>query len=160
MPTAQKLSQAFQTTTWIINKQADGLSHEQMLLQLPFRSNCFNWVLGHIVTNRDQVLVLLGEQPQFSEDEVARYVTGSDPVVGAETAVHSQRLLDALQTSQSKIAAALSKIDSEVLAAIYNEEHNITVAERIDGLHWHETYHTGQLEILRQLAGTDDRILG
>ena len=25
--------------------------------------------------------------------------------------------------------------------------------------HWHETYHTGQLELLRQLAGTDDAIV-
>ncbi|MAU02081.1 MAG: hypothetical protein CL608_33510 [Anaerolineaceae bacterium] len=160
MPTAQKLIQSFQTTTWLINKQAEGLSHEQMLLQLPFRGNCFNWILGHIVTNRDKVLVLLGEEPQFSEDEVSRYVRGSDPVVGAETAVDSQRLLEAVQTSQSKIETALVKIDPAALAAIYSEEHNITVGERINGLHWHETYHTGQLEILRQLAGTNDRIVG
>jgi len=160
MFTAQKLIQSFQTTTWLINKQADGLSHEQMLLQLPFRGNCFNWILGHIVTNRDKVLVLLGEEPQFSEAEVARYVRGSDPVVEADTAVHSQRLLEAVQTSQSIIEAALAKIDLEALATIYDEENNITVAERINGLHWHETYHTGQLEILRQLAGTNDRIVG
>ncbi len=160
MPTAQKLIQSFQTTTWIINKQADGLSHEQMLLQLPFRGNCFNWVLGHIVTNRDKVLVLLGEEPQFSENEVARYNRGSDPVVEGETAVHSHRLLEAVQTSQSQIEKTLAKIDSEALAAIYDAENNITVAEHINGLHWHETYHTGQLEILRQLAGTNDRIIG
>lgn len=160
MPNAHKLIQSFQTTTWLINKQADGLSHEQMLLQLPFRGNCFNWILGHIVTNRDKVLVLLGEEPQFSEAEVARYVRGSDPVVRVETAVDSHCLLEAVQTSQSKIEAALATIDPEVLTAIYDTENNVTVADHIDGLHWHETYHTGQLEILRQLAGTNDRIVG
>lgn len=160
MTTAQKLIQSFQSTTWLINKQADGLSHEQMLLQLPFRGNCFNWILGHIVTNRDQVLVLLGEEPRFSDEEVARYKRGSDPVEGVETAVHSQRLLDAVQSSQSIIEAALNKIDPEALAALYDAENKLTVAERIDGLHWHETYHVGQLEILRQLAGTNDRIVG
>lgn len=160
MTTAPKLIQSFQITTQIINRQADGLSHEQMLLQLPFRGNCFNWILGHIVTNRDKVLVLLGETPLFSEREVARYQRGSDPVVGAETAVHSQRLLDAVQTSQSKIEAALSTIEPEALAAVYDAENNSTVADRLDGLHWHETYHTGQLEILRQLVGTNDRIIG
>lgn len=160
MPSAQKLIQSFQTTTWLINKQAEGLSHEQMLLQLPFRGNCFNWILGHIVTNRDKVLLLLGAEAQFSDDEVARYVRGSDPVVGAETAVDSHRLLEAVQTSQNIIEAALTKIDPEALAAVYSEEHNMTVADRINGLHWHETYHTGQLEILRQLAGTNDRIVG
>jgi hypothetical protein len=27
------------------------------------------------------------------------------------------------------------------------------------GLLWHETYHLGQLELLRQLAGTDDALI-
>ncbi len=160
MSTAQKMIQSFQTTTWLINQQAEGLSHEQMLLQLPFRGNCFNWILGHIVTNRDKVLILLGEDPFFSEAEVVRYERGSDPVVGVETAVHSKRLLEAVQYSQSKIEAALANIAPEALAAIFDEENKLTVADRINGLHWHETYHTGQLEILRQLAGTNDRIVG
>jgi hypothetical protein len=42
---------------------------------------------------------------------------------------------------------------------MYNEERQQTVGDRIAGLHWHETYHTGQLDILRQLAGKDDGVL-
>ena len=160
MSPTEKLTQSFGTTTWIINKQAEGLTHEQMLLQLPFRGNCFNWVLGHIATNRDQVLALLGQEPFFSEDEVAKYKTGSDPVTGEGTAVHSDRLLAAIQESQARIEAGLKTVSAEKLAEIYSKEHNQTVADRIAGLHWHETFHVGQLELLRQLAGTDDRILG
>lgn len=160
MATTEKLAKSFGTTTWIINKQAEGLSHEQMLLQLPFRGNCFNWILGHVATNRDQVLTLPGQEPIFSEEEVACYNTGSEPITGEDTAVHSQRLLDAIQESQTRIEAGLKTVSAEKLAEIYNEEHNQTVADRIAGLHWHETYHVGQLEILRQLAGTDDRIIG
>jgi uncharacterized damage-inducible protein DinB len=131
-----------------------------MLLNLPFRGNCFNWVLGHIATNRDQVLNLLGQQPIFTQAEVDRYKTGSAPVLDGETAVHSDKLLAAIQESQIRIEAGLNTVSAEKLAEIFNEEHNQTVADRIAGLHWHETYHTGQLELLRQLAGTDDRILG
>ena len=160
MSTKQSLIESFGITTWLMQAQAEGLSHEQMLLQPPFRGNCFNWVLGHILTNRDKVLVLLGERPLFTEAEVARYARGSDPVIGTETAVHSQRLVEAVQISQTKIEGALSKIAPEALEAIYDEEKNMSVGERIDGLHWHETYHTGQLELLRQLAGTNDRIVG
>ncbi|WP_420631859.1 DinB family protein [Candidatus Leptofilum sp.] len=160
MSAVQKLIQSFQTTTWIINKQAEGLSHEQMLLQLPFRGNCFNWVLGHIATNRDQVLTLLGQEAIFSEDEVALYKTGSEPVIEVGTAVHSNKLLDAIRESQARIEAGLKTVSAEKLAEIFNEEHQQTVADRIAGLHWHETYHTGQLELLRQLAGTNDRIIG
>ncbi|MCP4417972.1 MAG: DinB family protein [Chloroflexi bacterium] len=156
----KKLIQSFGITTWLIQAQAEGLSHEQMLLQTPFRGNCFNWVLGHILTNRDKVLILLGEEPLFTEVEGARYERGSDPVVGSETAVHGQRLLDAVQISQSKIEAGLAATTPEALAAIYDEEKNRTVLDRLQFLHWHETYHTGQLELLRQLAGTDDCIVG
>jgi hypothetical protein len=65
-----------------------------------------------------------------------------------------------VQTSQHKIEAALTIIDPEILTTMYDAENKIIVFERIEGLHWHETYHTGQLEILRQLAGTNDRIVG
>ena len=157
---AQKLIQSFGITTWLIQAQAEGLSHEQMLLQPPFRGNCFNWVLGHILINRDKVLLLLGEEPLFTQAEAARYKRGSDPVVGSETAVHSQRLLEAVKTSQSKIEAGLATASAEAMAVIVDVEQNLTVLDRLEGLHWHETYHTGQLELLRQLAGTDDRIVG
>ena len=34
-----------------------------------------------------------------------------------------------------------------------------TLADWVAFLHWHETYHVGQLELLRQLAGTNDKII-
>lgn len=157
MRTAEQLAQDYAGTTWIINKQAEGLTHEQMMLQLPFRGNCFNWVLGHIMANRDKALLALEAEPLLTEAERERYLTGSEPVIEGNTAVNSQKLLTAVNQFQERIQSALENAD---LNAIYNEEHNQTVADRIAGLHWHETYHTGQLELLRQLAGTNDRIIG
>jgi len=159
MTTIDELIQSFATTGRIIHMQAKGLTHEQMMIQPPFRGNCFNWVVGHIATNRDQVLRLLGVEPVFSEAEAALYKTGSDPMTAAETAIDSHRLLQAIDKSQARIAAGLAQATAETLDAIYNAERNQTVAGRIAGLHWHETYHTGQLELLRQLAGTDDAII-
>jgi uncharacterized damage-inducible protein DinB len=159
MVTSEKLIQSFKITTRIINRQAEGLTHEDMVLQPPFRANCFNWVLGHIVVGRDRVLALFDETPTLSEAEKARYVSGSDPVTDGDTAVPSQKLLTALDDSLARIAAVLEKATPDQLAAIYNEEYSQTVADRIAGLHWHETYHTGQLELLRQLAGTNDAII-
>jgi hypothetical protein len=51
------------------------------------------------------------------------------------------------------LAAGFELIDPYELVAIYNEDKGQTVADRISGLHWHETYHVGQLEILRQVSG-------
>jgi hypothetical protein len=160
MVTQRKLIESYQTTHMIIHKQAEGLTHEESVLQLPFRGNCFNWVVGHIVEHRDKVLVLLDEPPQLTAQETAVYATGSDPITQQEMAISFDTLLATLDETQDRIIAILSEIPDAKLAEIYDEERGTTVGERIAGLHWHETYHTGQLEILRQLAGKNDRIIG
>lgn len=159
MSDPEKLVQSFKLTHWIIHKQAEGLTHEDSLLQLPFRGNCFNWVLGHIMTSRDEALTLLGEAPTLTEAEAALYRRGAEPITSGERAVPLERLLQALDEAQERLAAALPQASSERLAVMYNEERQQTVGDRIAGLHWHETYHTGQLDILRQLAGKDDAVL-
>jgi hypothetical protein len=34
-----------------------------------------------------------------------------------------------------------------------------TAGQQIRFSHWHETYHVGQLELLRQLAGKNDKVI-
>lgn len=48
----QQLAQAYARNTAIIKMQIEGLTHEESLLQPPFRANCLNWVLGHINVSR------------------------------------------------------------------------------------------------------------
>lgn len=159
MTDSNKLIQSFQTTQWIIDKQTEGLSHEDSLLQLPFRSNCMNWVLGHIAHGRHRVLQALGETALLSEAEVALYERGSEPITGGGKAIPLPDLLERLKESQERITAVLQTTPPNTLAAIYDEERQLTVGDRVAGLHWHETYHVGQLEILRQLAGADDKVI-
>ena len=159
MTDPDKLVQSFKLTHWIIHKQAEGLTHADSVLQLPFRGNCFNWVLGHIMTSRNEALILLGEAPVLTEAEVSFYQRGSEPITNEERAIPLERLLQALDEAQERLAAALPQASPEQLSKIFNEERQQTVGDRIAGLHWHETYHTGQLDILRQLAGKNDAVL-
>jgi uncharacterized damage-inducible protein DinB len=159
MANPEKLIQSFKLTHWLIHKQAEGLTHADSVLQLPFRGNCFNWVLGHIINSRNEALTLLGETPTLSEAEAALYERGAEPVTGEEQAVRLERLLQALDEALSRLTTALQQVSPDRMAAIYNAERQQTVGDRIAGLHWHETYHTGQLEILRQLAGKDDKVV-
>jgi hypothetical protein len=159
MESSQNLIQSYQTTHWLIHQQAAGLTHEDTVLQLPFRGNCFNWVVGHIVVSRNNVLVLLDESSQFSEQETAVYANGSTPIIESEQALPFDKLLEILDETQDRIIAILSEIPESRLLEFYDEERGITIGDRIAGLHWHETYHTGQLEILRQLAGKNDSIV-
>jgi uncharacterized damage-inducible protein DinB len=145
----------------IIKAQTEGLSHADSLIQLPFRGNCLNWVLGHIVGNRDGILQYLGEQPTLSETQMTRYGYGSEPVVGEEEGiVEMAPLLAALESAQEVIAARLSALTEDDLAAeVESFLGTTTLAQLLFFLYWHESYHVGQTEQLRQLAGMDDKVI-
>jgi hypothetical protein len=46
------LADSFARNVSIIKRQTEGVSHEESLIQLPFRANSLNWILGHLVANR------------------------------------------------------------------------------------------------------------
>jgi sirohydrochlorin ferrochelatase len=160
-PDAETLIHSFQRTHWLMKKQTDGLTHDDSLLQPPFRSNCLNWVLGHILVSRNTCLSLLGQPMLWSEAERARYKRGSEPIIGNAQALRLDKLLADLDESQRLIQDALEQISPEGLAAAAGEDEDDdrNLGQRLAGVHWHETYHTGQLEILRQLAGTNDAVI-
>jgi hypothetical protein len=156
-----ELLEAFDRNWHIIQAQTEGLSHQDCLLQPPFRGNCMNWVLGHIAGTRNDLLLAVGEKPVLTEAQSARYGYGSEPVCAdGEDVIPLQRLLGMLQHSQERLAAALPRLTAQDLARMVRDHRGeITLANRLFFLYFHETYHTGQTELLRQLAGTDDKVI-
>jgi hypothetical protein len=159
MINSQDLSNAFARNGEIIKMQTQGLTDEDCMRQLP-HGNCLNWVLGHIASNRDVVLETLGEPP-FMGDSGVRYKRNSDPVTHAdEGTLTLEELLTWLDRSQERISTALSKMDEAALAREYTiRAQKTTVGQRAFFLYFHETYHVGQTELFRQLAGKDDKII-
>lgn len=159
MTDPQKLIPLFERTYWIIEQQTKGLSHTDSLRQLPFRANTMNWVLGHVLHGRNRILLQLGQPPALDETLTNRYERDSEPMTDTEEALPLETLLAAIADSQERIVAALKETGKADMAVIYNEKRQTTVGDWIEFQHWHETYHVGQLEILRQLAGTNDKII-
>lgn len=154
-----KLIQLFSRAHWIMKSQTDGLTHANSMLQLPYWNNNMNWVLGHILHYRDKALLLLGEESVMDDGESVIYARESEPLKDAAVAVELSRLLRIAAQSQERLETALKKVQPERLSEIFNSENGQTIGERIEFIQWHETYHVGQLEILRQLAGTNDSII-
>jgi uncharacterized damage-inducible protein DinB len=157
----EELAEAFALNLHILQMQAEGLTEQEALLQPPIRGNCLNWVLGHLAVNRDRVLRVLGETPLLSEAETERYATGSEPVPSSgEGALPLARLFEALEAGQAAIDADLRSISGDELEVeIQVGERRMTVRQRLFGLYFHDTYHTGQAELLRQLAGKNDQVI-
>ncbi len=152
------LIELFSINHRVIRRQVDGLTHEDSLLQPPFRGNCLNWVLGHIVANRNTILSLLDAPPVWSDAEIARYKRSSAPITSENhaEAVQLEEILSDLDCTQERLVAALKGMSPEDMDAIKGEE---TLGQQLAFLHFHEAYHTGQTEQLRQLAGRNDAVI-
>ncbi|MBN2502200.1 MAG: hypothetical protein JXB38_15560 [Anaerolineales bacterium] len=155
----QNLVDGYALNARVIQMQADGLTHADSLLQLPFRGNCLNWVIGHILADRDEIFtLLLGEQGLLSKAQYTRYKSDSEPItLDSADVIGLEELLALLAKSQQVLAekiGGLSLEEAESVIEVKGREKPLD--EWLFGFYFHETYHTGQTEILRQLAGKDD----
>lgn len=161
MITLDQLADALDLNLRLIQMQADGLTHSDSLLQTPYNVNSLNWILGHLAVNQDRILVLIGQEPLLSGSQTSRYETESAPIrADEEGIIKLEGLLDILTRGRALISEALPSLTPDDLALeIQIGERSTTVAQRLFGLYFHDTYHTGQTELLRQVAGKNDKIV-
>jgi hypothetical protein len=161
MITKEQLADGFGLNIRLIKRQTDGLSHADSLVQTPYNINCLNWVLGHIAVNRDGVMRLIGVEPVLSQEETLRYKTESYPIT--EDGPHIltlEKLLEILTTGQIRIEAVLDTLnEADLLEEIQVGERMMALGTRLYGFYFHDTYHTGQTDLLRQIAGTNDKVI-
>jgi uncharacterized damage-inducible protein DinB len=157
----KQLENVYKRNLMVIKRQLDGLTHEDSLIQPPFRGNCLNFVLGHVAASRQSVLKELGVNPLMSEEQIKRYTMDANPVTGEGSDVMTlDEIVEVMDRSQEALAGSLLKLTPEDLDKEIGEgEQKTTLGMRVEFLSWHEAYHTGQTEYLRQLAGTDDKVI-
>ncbi len=162
MISIQNLAAAYRRNLEIIKMQTEGLSQEDSLIQLPFRANCLNWVVGHILANRCNILNLLGADDLRPGVNLDHYERESNPVLGhGEGVMVLSELLAQLETAQERLEGALEKENEESLQRLtpYRDRPQQPVAFWLFFLYFHDSYHVGQTEVLRQAAGVDDKII-
>jgi hypothetical protein len=159
--TREQILKAFQDNLYVIHRHTFEITPQESLIEPPFRGNTINWVIGHIVVGRDEVLNLLDARPVMTHPvDIETYQSGSDPQAPGYKPMPFNRLMDHLNESQKRLEKALSRMPNAAFAkTIQTPKGPRSLLEVINGLHWHETYHAGQLELLRQLAGRNDAIL-
>ena len=149
MHSVDDLIEDYERNRVIVRRQAEGLSHEDSLLQPPGGGgNCLNWTIGHLIVYRDKTIRDAGGEPVLDEARAERYARESDPITeDADNVIRLPELLDLLDRSQARLADALPGADLE--------EH----WKRFHFRYFHDTYHTGQTELLRSLAGFSDPVI-
>jgi uncharacterized damage-inducible protein DinB len=159
-PAAKTLIDLLQFNHEIIHLQLKDITHAESLLQPPFRGNCMNWVIGHILDVRQGWLNLLGLPGILTEDEQKVYGYGSEPITTVAQASHLDSLVKRLDES---LVTLVDKLENITQADLDHEVEiwrgPLPLAQALSFMQWHEAYHTGQLELLRQLAGKNDHVI-
>jgi hypothetical protein len=151
------LSTLFNFTHLVFRRNVADITHDESLRSPQPGGNCMNWVAGHIVTTRDSILELVGRAPRWTEAERSRYARGSGGIKNPSDAVPWERILAEMDAGQEALLAGIAALTPEQLAAPLPADKNPfrvdSFGEQLAALHFHETYHVGQLGILRRLAG-------
>ena len=149
-PKAQEVLRDYEFHNRIIHRFVDGITHEESVLQLPFEHNCMNWILGHVVTNRSHVLETVGAAHAWLEEVRLLYHQETQPVTPESPSIQFEQLVSYLDNSVELLKVALEDVSEEWLG----ENHTNYRGEKsryahVTSFHWHESFHLGQLEILK-----------
>lgn len=145
----------------IMRQQTDGLSHADSLLQPQPGGNCLNWVMGHLVGNLVEIQSVLGGDLPDGLPDLEHYGFGSEPIRGEEGGVIDfQALLDAYDLLMQHITDRLADMTEDD----FDEEIDFWQGKTRRGYvaffyFFHHTFHLGQLEQLRNLAGKTEKVI-
>jgi hypothetical protein len=53
----------------VLEKNLEGVSHEESLINPQPGGSCLNWIVGHLTRSRNQALGLFGQKPMFPAGE-------------------------------------------------------------------------------------------
>jgi hypothetical protein len=145
----------------LILSQTEGLSQADTLIQPQPSGNCMNWVLGHILENQITLLTVLGGITPVDPTSLAIYQRDSGPITTNQPGVFPlEHLLEEINAVHTALVTRLGELsDADFDREIQQGERKFTLGWRFLFLHFHYTYHVGQLEQLRQLTGRSEKIV-
>lgn len=153
------LKYQFTVCAYVLRRTVKDVSHEESLKHPKPAGNCANWVLGHIVDTRNRVMVLFGKQPVYPNEKFAGYIQNSASLSDSSKAVPFEEMLEAYDRLQNEIIEGLSQTSNDALKqkAPFSplDDPDETVGSLLAGIAFHESYHIGQLGLLRRILNKD-----
>lgn len=141
----------------ILHRCAGSLTQEESLIQPQPCGNCLNWIVGHLVWVYDRFLPAVGQPPVLGDEALKRYERGSEPLRDPGEALPLPQLLAAWDEASRRLQTGLAALTPERLRAVtpYSLRNNPgeTVRSLLATLVFHQSYHVGQIGMLRRMAG-------
>ncbi len=159
---ASDLVKMYEFSYGAINRNLDGVSHAESVVVPQPSGNCLNWVLGHVILSRGLLLTLSGGTPVLTGSQAEPYKRGSSCGV-VDGLLDLATLRGLLADSQQQLIPGLAAMSDDALARPVPEPYNRSpltgsIVDAFARLHYHESYHNGQIGLLRRIAGKDGAI--
>jgi uncharacterized damage-inducible protein DinB len=150
------------TTNQIIQRNLEGISQTESLVQPQPAGNCINWVAGHLLWVYDQALAMLNHEPVLGVDALQRYARGTPALTNTAEAMELSELVKKIDVAVSRLDVAFDGVtEAELNAkAPFSPTNNPdeTVRSLLGLVTFHQAYHAGQLGVLRRIAGKSGAI--
>ncbi|NLE83368.1 MAG: DinB family protein [Chloroflexi bacterium] len=147
----------FKTWQWIMEVQTEGLSQGDLLIQPRPGGNSMHWVLGHMIESMKNLVLAFGGPKPEEFEKYNRFARFSEPILGEEPDLPN------LPTIRSDFATlsdlAVQALEGQDDAYFSEPGSSGTKGETVLFLAFHMSYHAGQLEYLRNLAGRTEKVI-
>lgn len=142
------------------NRLIQEISHNDSMVLPSFDGNNINWIVGHLIESRNELMEFMGKIPVWDDATRMKYQTGSQPVSDlTNPGENFEDLVRDFKSTHYLMVQFLNEITEEdFFAEITMADGISSIAETVNGYLWHETYHLGQLELLRQIVGKTDKV--
>lgn len=145
----------------IMRQQTAELSQADSLIQPQPGGNCLNWVMGHLAVNLIEILGVLEADLPANLPDLERYRRESQPILGEEEGLLT--LSELIETYTRLNQVVLNRLE-HMSKADFEQEIDFWQTKERRGFvaffyFFHHTYHLGQLEQLRNLAGRTEKVI-
>lgn len=155
------LLQQYGIVYYMIDRNIEGLTHDDSLAPAAGGGNTANWILGHLVNVHNFVMALVGAPPVWESDQLERARFDHPIRTAADDAIDWDTLVARFNTSRDACMAGLASLTDDALAEPMTDPfgEESTRAGMLALLAVHQCYHAGQLGMARRAAGLKAAIL-
>ena len=135
----------YEYSYFLVSQSTEGIDHQGSLISPPGGDNPANWILGHIITSRSNVLAMLKIDPPWDYQRCKPYLPDSKPLSLDDEVEDFEEMKAVLTETQSLLIGVIREITNEQLSEITGEN---SLGEELAGYAIHEAYHAGEMATL------------
>jgi hypothetical protein len=137
----------YEYSYFLVNQATEGITNPESMILPPRGDNPANWILGHIMASRFNVMAMLKLEPPWDKERCDPYLPNSKPLSEEDEVEDFGEMKEDLEKTQESLTAAIQDLINQDLETIVSEN---SLGEELAGYAIHEVFHAGELGIIQK----------